>query len=92
LSIIIDDTTLLCQIHENLKDPLVIGIQGQLTNHQVQDFSNDHVKFEFQDGLLYHDGFLYVPDGPVRIQVFKTKHDVFTTNHLKFNMTMELMS
>jgi hypothetical protein len=52
LSVILDDTTLLCQIHENLKDPLVISIQGQLTNHQVQYFSNDHVKFEFQDGML----------------------------------------
>ncbi len=63
MSVILDDTTLLCQIHENLKDPLVISIQGQLTNHQVQYFSNDHVKFEFQDGLLYHDALLYVLDG-----------------------------
>jgi hypothetical protein len=59
------DTTFLCQICEDFKnEPLVIGIQGQLRNHhQVQDFSNDHGKFEFQDVLLYHDGFLYVLDG-----------------------------
>ncbi len=37
---------------------------------QVQDFFNDHVKFEFQDGLLYRDGLLYVLDGLVRIEVF----------------------
>jgi hypothetical protein len=65
LLVILDDATFFCQIHENLKnDPLVIGIQGQLRNHhQIQEFSSDHVKFEFQDGLFYHDGFLYVYNG-----------------------------
>jgi hypothetical protein len=50
-----NDTTFLCQIHEDLnKNVFIIGIQGQLRNHhQDQDFSNDHVKFEFQNGLLY---------------------------------------
>ncbi len=58
LSINLDDTTFLCQIHENLKDIFAIGIQSQLKNHcQVQDFSNDHANFKFQDGLLYCDGF-----------------------------------
>jgi hypothetical protein len=68
--VILDDTSFFCQIHENLKDPLAIGIQGQLMSDQVQDFFNDHVKFEFQDGLLYRDGLLYVLDGLVRIEVF----------------------
>jgi hypothetical protein len=45
-------------------DLFAIGMQSQLRNHQVLDFSNDHVKFEFQDGLHYHDGLLYVPNGP----------------------------
>jgi hypothetical protein len=65
LLIISYDITFLCQIHEDLKkDSLTIGIQGQLRNcPQIQDFSNDHAtKFKFQDGLFYHDGFLYVPN------------------------------
>ncbi len=34
LSIILDDTTFLCQFHEFFKnDFLAIGIQGQLKNH-----------------------------------------------------------
>jgi hypothetical protein len=68
LWIIHDDTTLICQIHEYLKkDPFAIGIQGQLRNHwQVQDFSNDHAKFKFQDGVFYCDGLLY---GLVQLQV-----------------------
>jgi len=60
-------TTFFCQICEDLKkDPLTIGIQGQLKNHhQVHDFSSDHAKFKFQNGLLYYDGFLYVQTGLV---------------------------
>jgi hypothetical protein len=51
---------------EDLKDLLVVDIEGQLRNHhQVQDFFSDHPKFEFQNGLLYCDGFLYVFDGLV---------------------------
>ncbi len=58
LSINLDDITFLCQIHENLNDIFAIGIQSQLMNHpQVQDFFNDHANFEFQNGLLYRDGF-----------------------------------
>jgi len=57
----LDDTTFHCQICEDLKkDLLIIGIQGQLRNHhQIQDFFNDHAKFEFQDGLFYRDALLY---------------------------------
>jgi hypothetical protein len=48
------------------KNVLFINIQGQLKSHgHIQDFSNDHAKFEFGDGLLYRDGFLYVHDGTV---------------------------
>ncbi len=58
-------------IREDLKKyPLAIGIQSQLnSHHQVQDFSNDHVKFKFQDGLFYCDGILYVLEGPAQFQV-----------------------
>jgi len=31
----------------------------QKNQNQGQDFFSNHNKFEFQDGLLYHDGFLY---------------------------------
>jgi hypothetical protein len=72
LLVILNDTNFLCQIREYLKkDLLAIGIQGQLKNHhQVQDFYSDHVKFEFQNGLFYCDGLLYVFDGPVGFQIF----------------------
>jgi hypothetical protein len=71
LLVILDDTTFFCQIREDLKkDHLAIGIQGQLSSHnQVQDFFNDHAKFEFENGLLYCDGFLYVPNGFTQLQV-----------------------
>jgi hypothetical protein len=46
------------QIHEDVeKDPFAIGIKGQLKNQsQGQDFSTNHNKFEFLNGLLYQDG------------------------------------
>jgi hypothetical protein len=56
-------TTFFCEICEDLKDLFVIGIQSPLrSHHQVQDFSNDHAKFKFQNSLLYCDGLLYVLD------------------------------
>jgi hypothetical protein len=84
---ILDDTTFFYQIREDLKkDLLAIGIQGQLKNHpQVQNFSNDHAKFEFQDGLLYHDGLLYIVDGHVQLQVLQARHNALIANHFGFN-------
>jgi hypothetical protein len=92
LLIILNDKTLLCQICENLKKDLVtISIQGQLRNHhQVQKNSTEHAKFEFQNGLLYFDGLLYVPNGPTRLQVFQAMHNVLVLDHFGFNKTMEL--
>jgi len=53
-------------------------------------FSNDHAKFEFQKGLLYHDGLLYVFDA--WFQVLQIRHDALDVNHFGFNRTMELIS
>jgi hypothetical protein len=92
LLVIPNDTTFLCQICENSKVPLIIGIQGQLKSHcQVWDFPCDHVKFKFQDGLLYCDDFLYVPNGFAQFQILHAKHDVLATSHFGFNKTMELV-
>ncbi len=69
-----------------------IGIQGQLRSHcQVQKNSSNHANFEFQDGLLYCDGLLYVFDGLMQLQVLQGRHDILATNHFGFNKTMELM-
>jgi hypothetical protein len=52
------------KICEDLEKDLIVDIQSQLRNqHQIKDFFNDCAKFEFWDGLLYHDGLLYVPNG-----------------------------
>jgi hypothetical protein len=50
-----------------------------------------NVKFEFQDGLLYCDGLLYVRDNPAQFQVFQAKHDALAESHFGFNKIMELM-
>jgi hypothetical protein len=88
-----NDTTLLCQIHEDLKDLLIIGNQSQIKSHgQIQDFCSDHAKFEFQNGLLYRDGLLYVSNGLAQFQILQLKHDTLVVGHFGFNKTMELMS
>lgn len=48
--------------------------------------------FEFQNGLLYNDGLLYVHDGPIQLHVFQVRHDVLVVSHFRFNKTMELVS
>jgi hypothetical protein len=59
---------------------------------KVKDFVNDHNKFEFQDGLLYHDGFLYILNSLTWFQVLKAKHDAPIVGHFRFNKIMELVS
>ncbi len=92
LLVILNDATFFCQIREDLKKDLTIGIQGQLRSRQQDyEFSNDHVKFTFQDGLFYCDGFFYVHDGLTQLQVLQIRHDVLAASHFRFKKTMELM-
>ena len=49
-------------------------------------------RFQFQDGLLYYQGLLYVPEGPCRLQVLQSRHDFPAAGHFGFNKTMELIS
>jgi hypothetical protein len=61
-----DDKTIICQVCEDLKNDLfVIGMKDQLKNQKsnLKSFKY-HDKFKFQNGLLYHDGLLYAPNGP----------------------------
>jgi hypothetical protein len=75
------------------KKPPTIGIQGQLRSHcQIQKKSTDHANFEFQNGLLYCDGLLYVLSGLVWLQILQARHDIVGANHFGFNKTMEFMS
>jgi hypothetical protein len=58
LLVIPNEKTIFYQICEDLKkNPLIVDIQNQLKNqHQIQDLFSDRAKFNFRDGLLYHDG------------------------------------
>jgi hypothetical protein len=86
-----DDKTFICGIHENLKNVSpCYWLKGQL-NNQVQSFSSVHDKFKFWNYLLYHDGFLYVLNNLIQLQVLQARHDVLATWHFGFNKTMELI-
>jgi hypothetical protein len=65
---------------------------GQLKNwNQIWNFSNDHDRFEFQEGLLYCYGFLYILDGPIQLQVLEDMYDTLVAHYFRFNKTMELI-
>ncbi len=50
-------------------DRIVIGMKVQLKNQKSYSKSfKYHDKFNFQNGLLYHDGLLYAPNGPIQHQ------------------------
>jgi hypothetical protein len=56
----------------------VINIKGQLKNqNEITSLSNDHDRFKFQNGLLYHDGILHVFNDHVWLQTLQARHDVF---------------
>jgi hypothetical protein len=58
-------------IHENLiNDSFTIMILNR-----SKEVSRDFDKFEFRNELLYHDGLLYVLDGPTWFQVFQDRHN-----------------
>ncbi len=82
-----EDKTLLQHIRENIvNDSFVIVVKSHRKN-----LPNEFNKFEFHDGLLYHDELLYILESPVRLQVLQARHDTLVVGHFGFNKTMELM-
>ncbi len=74
------------------RDPLVVNIQGQLTNqHQIQDFPSDHASLNFEMGIISWWSFVY-SWWPCSIQVLWAKHDALVISHFGFNKTMGLVS
>jgi len=63
------DKILLQCIREDLINDFFVSNVKSYRNNPPNDFD----KFELRDGLLYHDGLLYVSECPTRFQVFQTK-------------------
>ncbi len=51
----------------------------------------DKDKFKIEDGLLYFEGRLYIPEGPPRLHILQSRHDFPAAGHFGFNKTMELI-
>jgi hypothetical protein len=81
------DKTFLQHIHENLfNDSFTVAVRNHWKNlHSGFD------KFEFHDGLLYHDELLYILKGLLRFQVLQARHNTLVVGHFGCNKTMELM-
>jgi len=85
---IIKDKTFLQHICEDLINDFIAVV---VTNHWKNPFNNFD-KLEFCNGLLYHDGLLYVTEGPAWLQVLQARHDTLVISHFGFDKTMELVS
>lgn len=52
----------------------------------------DHTKFHIHDGLLYHGGLLYIPNGAARLQVLETCHNSRLAGHFGISKTTKLIT
>ena len=52
----------------------------------------DYRQFSWRDGLLFRNKHLYVPDGPMRLQVLQHCHDMPMAGHFGVHKTLELVT
>jgi hypothetical protein len=82
-----EDVSYVKEVQEALKgDPFVENIRKHLIINEAND------DFEFNDGLLYCKGLLYVPPGPTQLKIIQIRHDLSIAGHFDFNKIMELIS
>lgn len=66
------------------------SIADSLVQNAKQRLDKD--KFKIEDGLLYFEDRLYIPEGPPRLRILQSRHDFPAAGHFGFNKTMELIS
>ena len=54
--------------------------------------SHNDDKFKVEGDLLYFEERLYIPQGPVRLQILQSRHDFPTAGHFGYNKTSGLIS
>jgi hypothetical protein len=82
-----EDASCFTKVQEALKDdPFIEQIKERLRINDIND------EYEFNDGLLYFKGLLYILPGPIRLKIIQMRHDLPTVGHFGFNKTMELLS
>ena len=82
-----EDASYLKEVQEaSLDDPFVENIMKRLLVNEFND------KFEFNDGLFYFKGLLYIPPGLTQFKIIQMCHDLLVIGHFGFNKTMELIS
>jgi len=52
----------------------------------------DDNNYKMMDNLLYFEESLYIPEGPLRLQILQARHDFPSAGHFGFNKTLELLS
>jgi hypothetical protein len=89
------DNSLLLRIKEQLStDPLGQDIMLHLgaSPPSLPPMRQDYDHFSLEDGLIFRDGLLYVPDIPSRLDILHSRHDSNIVGHVGIAKTLELVS
>ena len=89
----LQDDSLLQQITEASKtDAFANEIRDSLQNPSKATKRKDLDTFTIQEGLLFRDHLLYVPEGPCRTRVLRECHDDPLAGHFGVAKTLELIT
>ena len=92
-TLMLHDDNLLQAIAKATKtDPFATAIIKSMHGSSTATQRSDLHQFTVQDGLLYRDHLLYVPEGSCRTQVLQTCHDDPLAGHFGVAKTLELVS
>ena len=87
-----DDSFLKEIIEATMTDGFANEIQESLQNPSIGHKRKDLDHFTIQDGLVFREHLLYVPEGPCRTRVLKECHDDPLAGHFGVAKTLELIS
>ena len=74
------------EVQEALQDNLFVENTKKCLH--INDVNDD---FEFNDGLLYFKGILYIPPRPTRLKIIQMHHNLLAARNFGYNNTMELI-
>jgi len=74
------------------EDTWATNIKKELQERPRNPNHDDLDQFEQQDGLLFRNNLIYVPEGPKRLKILKECHDNTLAGHFRMAQTHELVS
>lgn len=73
-------------------DPLAQDIMAHIQGIGGTNTRQDYELFSTHEGLLFRNGLLYIPAGPLRLQIMQARHDTRLAGHFGVAKSVELIS